>query len=333
VASALRRYAYAQARVRARLARLLAPAQLEALAAVSDPEALARELAALGWSDPRAVVLAAWADAWEWLEGPPREVIARERARFELENLKLLLRAVERRRPYAEVAPLLLPVGALAPGRDAEAVAAAPSLADAVDRLAPEPFGVLLRRHVQASADPASVERFRLEAAAERAVWEAIAAAVEALEPADRRAAARLVAVRIDVENLLRALRLRTQHGVAPEEVIAYAIRGGSFGAEARAVLAHEPVDTWSARLAATPYGRALADVERPWRIERALERIVVGEAERALRGSPFSIGIVLAWLVLLESQAGDVRRLVAGRRLQRDEGWIRAGLALRTGA
>jgi len=327
VASSLRRYAYAQARVRARLARLLAPGQLEALAAVPDAQALERELTALGWGDPTAVVLGAWADAFEWLEGPPREVVARERARFELENLKVLLRAVERSRPYAEVAPLLLPIGALGPGPTAEAVAAAPSLADAVARLEPEPFGALLRRHVQAAGAAGPIERFRLEAAAERAVWEAIGDAFQALDPADRRAAARLVGARLDVANLLRALRLRVQHRLGPEEVIAYAIRGGSFGPEARAVLAHEPVEAWAARLAATPYARALAEVERPWRTERELARLVVREAERALNGSPFSIGVVLAWLVLLESQADDVRRVLQGRRLRRDESWIRAGL------
>jgi len=321
VAGALRRYAYAQARVRARLARLLAPAPLEALAAVADADALARELAALGWGDPDQVVLGAWADALGWLAGPPREVLARERARFELGNLKVLLRGVERGRPYTELAPLLRPVGALGPGPAAEAVAAAPSLAEAVARLDPEPFGERLRRHVH------PLERFRLEAAAERGVWEAIDAAVAALDPPDRRAAARLVAARLDVANLVRALRLRLQHQLAPEEVIAYAIRGGSLGPAERAVLAHEPVESWPARLAATPYARALAEIERPWRIEQALARIVVREARRTLDGAPFSIGVVLAWLVLLESQAGDVRRLLQGRRLHRDEGWIRAGL------
>jgi len=327
LASALRRYAYAQARVRARLARLLAPAQIETLAAVADSGALERELAALGWDDPDAVVLGAWADAYAWLEGPPQRVIARERARFELENLKLLLRAVERAWPYAEVAPLLLPVGALGPGPAAEDVAAAPSLAEAVARLDREPFGELLRRHLAPAGTAGATLRFRLEAAAERAVWEAIAAAVDALDPADRRAVSRLLATRLDVANLLRALRLRVQHRLAPEEVIAYAIRGGSFGPEARAVLAHEPVESWSARFAATPYGRALADLERPWRTEQALARIVVREAQRTLNGPPFSIGVVLAWLVLLESQADDVRRVLEGRRLRRDEAWIRAGL------
>jgi vacuolar-type H+-ATPase subunit C/Vma6 len=199
-----------------------------------------------------------------------------------------------------------------------------------VARLDPEPFGALLRRHAQA-AGAAGAERFRLEAAAERAVWEGIWDAVQALDPPDRRAAARLVGARLDVANLLRALRLRAQHGLGPEEVIAYAIRGGSFGPEERAVLAHEPVESWAARLAGTPYARALEEVERPWRIERELARLVVREAQRALVGSPFSIGVVLAWLVLLESQADDVRRLLQGRRLRRDEAWIRAGLVGRT--
>jgi vacuolar-type H+-ATPase subunit C/Vma6 len=328
MASALRRYAYAQARVRARLARLPSRAQLEPLAAVPTDVELERELLALGWLEPTAPVLAAFADVLDMLEGPPREVVARYRARYEVENLKVLLRAAERGTPYSAVAPLLMRVGTLAPGPDAEAVVEAGSLAGAVARLAPEPFGEALGRQVR-SAPERGPERVRLEAIAERTVYESLWASVGMLEDAaDRRSAADVLGAKLDVVNLVRALRMRTEERFAPEEVLAYAIRGGAhLGREARAVLAHEPVEAWATHLGGTPYAEALAATATPWVVERELARVLARVANRALCGSPFRIGLVLSYLVLLELAAADVRRLIEGKRLRRAETWILSGL------
>ncbi len=327
MSSALKRYAYAQARVRARRARLLGRAELEALAADPNADSLERELGMLGGSDPTATVLAELETVVGMLEDEPRELLIRYRDRYALDNLHVVLRAVERREPYAAAEPLLVPVGQLGPGRTAEELASAASLAEAVARLEPRPFGEVLRRQVRA-AGPGGVERFRLEAAAEREVYEAIWAAARALPESDRRAATPLLGVKLDGANLLRVLRLRLDHGLAPEEVLAYAIRGGRYlGASERAVLAHEPPQDWASRLAATPYGAALAAVDTPWLLERALAQILREEAERALVGAPFHVGVPLAYLVLLELQAADLRRILAGRRLARPGPWVRAGL------
>jgi vacuolar-type H+-ATPase subunit C/Vma6 len=138
--------------------------------------------------------------------------------------------------------------------------------------------------------------------------------------------------MRLDVANLLRALRLRVEHRLAPEEVLGYAIRGGHLAATQRAALAYEPVETWHLHLAATPYAAALAEVETPWKLERELARVVVRTARRALSGPPFQIGLVLAWLVLVETQAADLRRVLEAGRLGRSEDWIRSGLVAQAG-
>jgi len=332
VASALRRYAYAQARVRARLSRLLTRQQLDTLAVYPDASSLRRELDALGWGQPAAAVLQAFAEALGMLEGGPREVVAAYRARYECENLGVLLRALERGLPYAEVAALLLPVGALGPGRRAEELLEASSLADAVSRLDPAPFGDALRRQVRAAgARGQSLDRFRLELVAEREVYEAVWGRIQALDPRDRRSAAAVLGVKLDCVNLVRAARLRLHHRLSPEEVLAYAIRGGlHLDAARRAVLAHEPIESWPALLASTPYGVALSSADASQRLEPELGRTLALAAGRALCGSPFQIGLVLAHLVLVELQAGDLQRLVEGKRLRRPEDWLRSGLVTR---
>jgi vacuolar-type H+-ATPase subunit C/Vma6 len=259
------------------------------------------------------------------LEGAGREVVVRYRARYECENLKTLLRAVERGAAWADVAPLLHRVGALGPGPVAEEVLASASLAEAVARLAPDPFGRVLRRQLEGAHPP---DRVRLEAFAEREVYEAVWSALESLDAADRSRAAHLLGVKLDCVNLLRALRLRRSHGLAPEEVVAYAIRGGChIGARERAVLAHEPIESWASQLAATPYGPPLAAAATAWQLEWELARVLEATARRELARPPFSLGLVLAYLILVEQQAADARRLAEGKRLGRPAAWIDAGL------
>jgi vacuolar-type H+-ATPase subunit C/Vma6 len=329
VASALQRYAYGQARVRARLARLLTRQQLDTLATQPDVASLERELAAAGLGQPALAVLAAIDDLAAMLDGPPREVVRAYRGRFECENLKLLLRARERSIAWAEVEPLLLPVGRLGPGRPAQDLLEAASLADAVARLEATPFGDALRRQIRAAgAQSREPERFGLELIAEREAYESIWRAVSGLDAGDRRAAIGVVGVELDAANLVRTLRMRQAHGLAPEEVLAYAIHGGlHLDARRRAALAHEPVESWASHLAGTPYAAALEATGATPALEHELHRIRARAAERALHGSPFHLGLMLAYLTLVELQAADLQRLLEGARLRRPDSWARAGL------
>ena len=325
--SALRRYAYVQARIRARVARLLSRHQLEMLSEYPDEPTLRRELADLGHPDRTSTLLAAFDEVLAMLGGAPHDVIDRYRGRYECENLKLLLRAVERRSSFDEVRTLLHPVGALGQESVARTVLEAGSLAQAVERLPDEPFGDLLRRRLRAGG-PRDVERFWLETLAEREAHEAVWRRLGSLDAGDRVAATRLLGTKLDCVNLVRCLRLRTHHGLAPEEVLALAIRGGRrVGAAERAILAHQPPSEWSTLLAGTPYASALAHFDSPAELEAALARVLAGSAERQLAAPPFQIGLVLGYLLLLELQCADLRRVLQGKRLRRSREWIAYGL------
>jgi vacuolar-type H+-ATPase subunit C/Vma6 len=321
MASALRRYAYAQARIRARLAGLLTHPQLELLASYPDEVSLRAELAAAGRSVDGDDLFRSYESVLAMLEGPPRELVARLRDRYAAENLKLLLRARERGLAWPAVERLLLPEPLLGAGRRAQEMLEAPSLRDALERLPAGTLGEALRRHAEAAA-PHRPERFRLELVADREVYERLWDALLALAPADRLAAERLLGTKLDCVNLSRAARMRVEHGLAPEEMLIFTVRGGRFlGAPERAALAHEPVERWSAALAHTPYARALADAPVPPRLERGLARLVAREARRALRGSPFHVGVPLAFLLLAETELDDLRLVFEGRRF----GWSEA--------
>lgn len=327
MATAVRRYAVAQARVRARLARLLDRRALEGMAAAPDAEGVLRALESRGRPDARESVLAAFDDVAGMLEGAPREVVVRYRDRHEWENVAVLLRAVERGLGADDVLALLHPVGELGSKPLARAVLQAGSLTGAVARLPAQPYGDLLRR-VAAAAPRGSVARFRLEAVAEREAWERVWRAVAALDAADRRSAERVLGTKIDCVNLLRFLRLRTERGLAADELLALAIRGGyRLGRSERVTLAHEPLAEWSSALSHTPYAAPLVAHDDAVAVEAGLNRVLAASARSELAGTPFRIGLVLAYLVLLELQAGDLRRVLEGRRLRRSTEWIGAGL------
>jgi vacuolar-type H+-ATPase subunit C/Vma6 len=328
MASPLRRYAYAQARIRARIAGLASRRQLEILASYPDETSLRAELAAKGHAVDEASMLRAFAWVLDLLSGPPAEVVRRYRDRYAAENLKLLLRARERGLAFTEVEPLLLPLPEPGRARLARELLEAPSLADALARLPAQPFGEALRQHARA-AGAREVERFRLEAVAEREVYERLWNAVLALPPADRRAAVRLLGTKLDCVSLARFARLRAYHGLGAEELLVYAIRGGrALGAAERAALAHEPPERWAGALARTPYARALAEAPSPPALEHALAQLLAREARAALRGSPFQIGVPLGYLVLVETECADVRALLAGKRFAWDAARIAEGLA-----
>jgi vacuolar-type H+-ATPase subunit C/Vma6 len=328
LSSPLRQYAYAQARIRARLPLLPGHARLEELASLRDAATLERELAEAGWSDPAARVQAGFTRVLRILDGEPRALVARYRDRYVCENLKVLLRARERGLRDDAVASLLHPIGVLVPGRGAEELLSAPSLAEAFEHFEPEPLGRVLRRHVRTAS--AGGLRLRLELVAERTVYEALWQQIEPLSRPDRVSARRILGVKLDAVNLVRAARLRLEHGLPPEEILGYAIRGGSFAARERSVLAHEPPDAWAGLLSHTPWAPALAQGVASDTLAREVSRRLEQEARRSLRSSPFCIGFFLGYLLLLELLAQDVRRLVAGRRFSRPPEWVRAGLVTR---
>jgi len=286
-----------------------------------------RALEARRRPDGSESLLAAFDDVAGMLDGAPREVVVRYRDRHEWENVAVLLRALERGLGPDDVLPLLQPVGALGAIPLARAVLQAGSLPAAVARLPAQPYGDLLRR-VAAAAPRGSVDRSRLEAVAEREAWERVWRAIAALEASDRRSAERVLGTRIDCVNVLRFLRLRTERGLAEGELLALAIHGGyRLGKRERAILAREPLAEWSSQLAHTPYAGALVAYDDAVAVETGLRRVVAAAARRELAGTPFRIGLVLAYLVLLEIQAADLRRVLEGRRLRRSTEWISAGL------
>ncbi len=320
----LRRYAVANARVRALLSALLGRAALEALYSHPSPEAMWEALGRTPY--PTGVATAAVPGAallyrlfqvgrlvLETLEGPERRLLHLYLLHHEVDDLLVVIRAVYRRLAPETVAGRLHTPPAIA-------TVAARSLLDAADlrdlqrRLGDTPYADSLRisMHRLESAGP-----FALEVALELDYWDRLWAAIESLQAEDRVRARHLLGILLDLINLSWIARYRDVLGLAPEEVLNYTVRQGRWiSAEIRAELARTP-HRWSA-LERTPYAplASLAESDRFETAASALWRFLARETQRMLAQYPFHIGVPLAFLLAQEIEIRDLRVLLAAKSI-----------------
>jgi len=280
-----------------------------------DPPALERRLDARLAEETQRVA------AFEW--GLTRAVLGAYGRRFELANLKTVLRArfqrLEPERRDAALVPLprsRLPWTRLAEAPSMQAFAA---LLDATPYA--RPLLSVLEQHEDASA-------FSFEVALDLAYFQTLVRRIGRLAGRDARRARTLLGSWIAVENLSWAFRYRSLSRLTPEETINYTLHsafGAGLEAVRRVVLGATVADE-AARLGYAidrdaPEDEALAS------LERAAVEARADAAERLFAAAPFDLGAPLAVLALREVEVRDLVTLVEGRAAHLDDGAIAARL------
>jgi len=246
--------------------------------------------------------------ALQW--GAPRRLLRVYARRFELANLKTLLRARHHAVPVERCEAMLVPLpSTVLPW---QALLEAPSVEAVAELLADTPYGRPIRTVLeqQGEAPP-----FPLEVALDLAYLQTLVRRILALGGADGRRARTFLGAWIAVENLSWAFRYRRLAGLTPEETVNYTLHR-AFGAgldAVRRVATGASVADEAARLGFAvdpelPEEAALASLERT-----ALR----GRAELATRlqgRTVFDLGTVLAQLTLREIEVLDLVTLVEGR-------------------
>jgi V/A-type H+/Na+-transporting ATPase subunit C len=323
--SDLGRYATANARVRTLLCRLLGRQGLEALYSYPSPAAMLEMLGRTAYGTALLVhphsgyglagrLIEVGASILGFLSGAEAELIHSFLLRYELENLKLVIRAVHRRRAWEEIAPYVQPLGALAT-IDPRALAAVADLHELTSRLEGTVYG---------SAAAAALHRveaagsFALESALELDYYERLWSAAARLSAADVAPARALLGMLFDLLNVTWIARYRDALGLSREEILNYTLRQGRWvTAAVRTALADSSSGVWTA-LQPTPYAGVFADAEADG-ADLAVVRIwrLIGvEVERGLRLYPFHIGVPLGLLLAQEIEIHDVRGLLAAKAL-----------------
>jgi V/A-type H+-transporting ATPase subunit C len=321
----LRRYAAVNARVRALLATLLGFNGLEALTTYPSQSAVLDALLRTPYGTvgntpyaERALLdrlVGVGRAVLGLVAGPEREFLRQYLLRHELENLKVLIRAVHRHDSWESIAPYILPLPGIAT-INPRALADAHDVRDLVARLSATAYGPPLRAalHRLREAGP-----FALEVTVELEYYDRLWSTADTLKRADARCARRLLGILFDILNLNWIARYRDALRLSPEEVLNYTLRQGRWvTTEVRRALAEETGQAWDMALARTPYGRLLSDVHTQGfeAASTGLWRFLGAEIRRTFMGYPFHIGVPLGFLLVQEIEIRDLQILLAAKSI-----------------
>ncbi len=248
------------------------------------------------------------------LAGEARAFLSFWTARFEMSNVKTLLRSKMTGERAATALARLTPMGAF--GRlDHEALAHAEDAGELLRRLEAGPYAAIVRharRAFEQSRDP-----FALDAALDHGYYEGLVACAQPLEARFGAPFRDLMAALVDRINLVWLLRYRFNYGLPPAQVY-YLLVGSRYDLPAARLRELTQLDSLAAVLDALP---------SPWRARLAgardipdvfarMERAGAGQALRVLRGKAPPLARAFAYLILRERDLRAVRAVLRGHRL-----------------
>lgn len=338
-------YPYVTARVRAKKASLLPKGTYDRLLRMSIPEIArllgegqyAEEMRELGtrYEGVDLVEMATrnnlakvFSQIIGFAEGPLREMIAAYLARWDVWNVKTLLRGLFYGATQTEVEEDLIPAGSFS--RDfLEDLARRESLEEVVEALDSTPYGYVLLGLPTRAEELTSLAPF--EDALDKAFYENLLAAIPpASEPT--RLFHNFVRKEVDVTNLQTLLRLRGIQGLPPRTLF---IRGGLFRPPQ---VLKEMVDLeWPALLEALR-GAPFYDAVAPYLQEesprvadgiRALEKWHLAQAATGANLHPLSVLPVLDYIVSKTTEVENLRIIVRGKATHLEESTIREMLVI----
>jgi V/A-type H+-transporting ATPase subunit C len=265
--------------------------------------------------------------------GQAEKLAALALRRFDVHNLKTILRGLAQQVPPAEMLDSTMPVGELGPAELALLVRA-PHVSAALDLLAT--WRLPLARpllELRAAAEQHPAEVVAMELALER--WH-MRSALEEAEAADAEGAPLLRTLRreADSSNILSALRLTgTLERPRPEQD-PYVGPGMLPLALVRAAAARPTVAEAVRALASTPYGPALSAALPEYERSRRLSvfELALAQVEQRMRVQQavedvLGIAVLLAYLTLKSNEVADLRAIAYGITLGATPDEIRAGL------
>jgi V/A-type H+-transporting ATPase subunit C len=259
------------------------------------------------------------------LSGPARTFLTFWTARFEISNVKTLLRSKLTGERPAAVLARLTPMGAF--GRlDNQDLAHAEDVGELLRRLEAGPYAGIVRharRAFEQNHDP-----FNLDAALDHGYYEGLIQRAQPLEDTVGAPFRSLMANLIDRINLVWLLRYRFNYKLPPAQVY-YLLVGSRYSLPGTRLQELAALDSLQAVLAALPSAlqTQLAGVADIPGVFARMEHAGAEQALRVLRSSAPDIARAFAYLILRERDLRAVRAVLRGRHLGLAEADIRQAL------
>ncbi len=178
------------------------------------------------------------------------------------------------------------------------------------------PYGPIVRKYSHTVESEGSL--FRLEIAFDHFYYANLLSAIEKLDREDRAIALRLTGATIDLQNVDWIIRLRNFYDLPLETVMAAIVPGGFnlskatigelYRAQNVTAVLQDFVKGKYPGLSALLSAQVSDSASRLLLLRRIMEEIMRQEVRHILAGYPFTIGIILAYFVLKRDELGKLR-------------------------
>lgn len=339
MAGPLAKYAFINAKLRARISQILPDERFEQLAKAVTLDAAFALLRDTAFANLESIYnttgdlkqaelellkaeIALYTDIRDYLHANTQGIVDALLARFEIDNLKNAIRVFFDRRVrersvddpihYVLQEPILhnIPIGVIVHAQNFDEIA---GVCQAT------PYGAIIRKTQHAVDAEGSL--FRMEVALDHYYYESLLAAIGNLSKRDRAIALRLTGIEIDLQNISWIMRLKKYYDLPLEEVLNTLIPGGYslkrplmddlYRAQNATAVLQDFVKTQYPGLSTLLGAKGTDSSSRLLVIQRILEEIKRQEVRRILVGYPFTIGIVLAYFFLKGEELRRLRTLL----------------------
>lgn len=240
--------------------------------------------------------------------------------RFEIENLKAVLRSIVTGANWDRVKFVLYP--SASPGSlPLQEMVEANSVEAAVEQLRNTIYYDTLIHAMSRYNTEQSL--FPLEVALDLSFWRKLWNDVNQLGSQDRAQSLRVIGLLLDLNNLMWAIRYRVFHNLSEEEIINYTLPFGYRvrDQDIRAIAAGVDISHVVERI--YPNLTGITDIfkdpqSRLSELELMLQRNIAQRCRSAFVGYPFHIGLPLAFLILYELEIQDLIALIEAKWLHK---------------
>ena len=339
MATAIRTYAFINAKLRARISKLL-PESLfvqmarayslqESLALLrGTPYAVLDEIyrttgdLKLGELELLKEEVRNFLEVGKYIQGAPFGIVEALLLQYEIENVKNALRLffdrkIRGRRVDESVLYLLR--DRILNEISVDGIVNAENLGEVLQALGSAPYRSIVAERGEAVLSEGSL--FRLEIAFDHFYYAHLLSAAGELQSRDRIEALRIIGVEIDLININWIIRFRRFYNLSIQEVMSLIIPGGyhlkseriqeAYTSQNMTQILQEVVRSDYPGLGALLSSQAQDSTSRLLLVERVLERILMYETRRILMGYPFTIGVVLSYFIFKKSEIRKVRAVL----------------------
>ncbi len=253
-----------------------------------------------------------------------RELIVAIELRYEIQVLKHAFRlwfdrtirgrSIDESLAYVYREPICYPV-------DIDAIIGAGSIEEIATDLRKTPYGEIVSERGNEVVTKRTL--FPIETALDRFFFRRLLEQFQHLDRQDREIANRLIGVQIDIENINRLVRFKEAYRLPTEEIAADLIpQGHRLGPKTiDSILQSEDSGDRITEILGGEYPElaAIMSGTRPSSqvparlllIERVLEEVLSIEIRRVLAGYPFTIGIVISYFLLAQTETRRIRSIL----------------------